>query len=98
MTPYLRISVNFDIETYKINPKIPGTCYFWKKKAPARQPRVVVRMGFQQKCQISILEGSGTLNLKPIIVDVWKVSETKIRMLFASISTFHLTTSKLAVE
>ena len=27
-------------------PKIPGTCYFWKKKAPARQPRVVVGMGF----------------------------------------------------
>ena len=33
-------------------PKIPGTCYLRKKKAPARQPRVVVGIGFHQKSKI----------------------------------------------
>ena len=29
---------NFDPEITKTHPQIVGTCYFWKKKAPARKP------------------------------------------------------------
>ena len=31
--------------------KIPGTCFFRKKKAPARQPRVVVGIGLLKNHQ-----------------------------------------------
>ena len=29
---------NFDPQITKTHPQIIGTCYFWKKKAPARKP------------------------------------------------------------
>ena len=63
-------------ENHKNRSRKSRDVLFLKKKAPARQPRVVVRMGFHQKSRISISASSGTRNLKPIIVDFWNASET----------------------
>ena len=35
-----------------MGPRNPGGCYFWKKKAPARNAPVVVGIGFHRKSQI----------------------------------------------
>jgi hypothetical protein len=35
-----------------MGPRNPGGCYFWKKKAPARNAPVVVGIGFHKKSTI----------------------------------------------
>ena len=66
-----------------MGPRNPGGVVISGKKRPLPgMPPGCRRNGFSQKSQISFLASSGTLNLKPIIVNFGKVSETEISMLF----------------